>query len=116
MANKFRGEIDAEIGGVTRRLCLTLGALAELETAFGAQDLVALAQRFENGRLSAADLVKIIGAGLRGAGGADTDDDVARASFGNGLAGAAAIAAELVTATFADPFASPQSPPQSPQR
>ena len=46
MANHHRGEIDAEIGGARRRLVLTLGALAELEAAFGADDLVALADRF----------------------------------------------------------------------
>ena len=38
MANRHRGEIEAEIGGVRRRLVLTLGALAELEDAFGADD------------------------------------------------------------------------------
>jgi len=42
MANRHRGEIEAEIGGARRRLVLTLGALAELEDAFGADDLVAL--------------------------------------------------------------------------
>ncbi len=68
MANRHRGEIDAEIGGRRRTLVLTLGALAELEAAFGAGDLVALAERFAQGRMSARDLVRIIGAGLRGAG------------------------------------------------
>jgi len=37
MANRHRGEIEAEIGGKTRTLVLTLGALAELEEAFGAE-------------------------------------------------------------------------------
>ncbi|MFY9734679.1 MAG: GTA-gp10 family protein, partial [Rhodoplanes sp.] len=40
MPNRHRGEIEAEIGGTPRRLVLTLGALAELEAAFGADDLV----------------------------------------------------------------------------
>lgn len=31
MANRHRGEIEAELGGKKRTLCLTLGALAELE-------------------------------------------------------------------------------------
>ena len=44
---------------------LTLGALAELEAAFGAADLVALTERFGSGRLTARDLTRIIGAGLR---------------------------------------------------
>jgi hypothetical protein len=43
MPNLHRGEIEVEIGGVRRRLVLTLGALAELEAAFGAEDLTALA-------------------------------------------------------------------------
>ena len=55
---------------------LTLGALAELEDAFGAEDLVALTERFGSGRLKARDLIRIIAAGLRGAGAALTDDDV----------------------------------------
>ena len=37
MANRHRGEIEADIGGTRRRLVLTLGALAELEDAFGAE-------------------------------------------------------------------------------
>ena len=68
MPNLHRGEIEAEIGGAKRRLVLTLDALAELEAAFGASDLVALAERFGSGRLSARDLTGIIGAGLRGPG------------------------------------------------
>ncbi len=44
MANTYRGEIAAEIGGKRRTLVLTLGALAELESAFGASDLMALAE------------------------------------------------------------------------
>ena len=68
MANARRGEIEAYLDGKTWKLCLTLGALAELETAFGDEDMLALAQRFEKGRLRAEDAVRIIGAGLRGAG------------------------------------------------
>lgn len=68
MANKYRGEIAAELGGQPYRLCLTLGALAELEAAFESSDLVALVKRFETGHLAARDLIRILGAGLRGAG------------------------------------------------
>ncbi len=32
-ANGMRGEVIASLGGEPRRLCLTLGALAEIETA-----------------------------------------------------------------------------------
>uniref|UniRef100_Q07QC2 Gene transfer agent (GTA) like protein n=1 Tax=Rhodopseudomonas palustris (strain BisA53) TaxID=316055 RepID=Q07QC2_RHOP5 len=102
MANRYRGEIDAELGGRRRTLVLTLGALAELEAAFGAADLVALAERFGSGRLSARDLVRIIGCGLRGAGEAVSDDEVAAMGTEGAAAGYVRIAAELIAATFDD--------------
>jgi hypothetical protein len=100
MANHHRGEIDADIGGARRRLVLTLGALAELEAAFGADDLVALADRFANGRLKARDLVCIIAAGLRGAGEAVSDDEVSRMAAPDGAQGYVRIAVDLIAATF----------------
>ncbi len=109
MANHHRGEIDAEIGGARRTLVLTLGALAELEAAFGADDLVALAERFGGGRLTARDLIRIIGAGLRGAGEAVSDEEVARMAVAAGAAGYVRIAADLITATFGKGDAAPQT-------
>jgi hypothetical protein len=102
MANTYRGEIDAEIGGARRRLVLTLGALAELEDAFGAEDLVALSERFAIGRLKARDLVRIIAAGLRGAGQAVSDDEVAAMEVEGGAQGYVRIAAALIAATFGE--------------
>jgi hypothetical protein len=102
MPNIHRGEIAAEIGGRTRTLVLTLGALAELEAAFGADDLVALAERFGTGRLTARDLTRIIGCGLRGAGEAVGDDEVAAMTVPGGAAGYVRIAAALIAATFDD--------------
>jgi hypothetical protein len=100
MANRHRGEIAASFDGRERTLCLTLGALAELEASFGAEDLVALAGRFETGRLSARDIATIIGCGLRGAGEAASDAEVAALRTEGGAAGFARIAAELILATF----------------
>lgn len=100
MANAHRGEISARLDGVERTLVLTLGALAELESAFGDQDMVAMASRFESGRLSARDCVKIIAAGLRGAGASVTDDEVARMQADGGAAGFVDIVARLLSATF----------------
>jgi len=100
MANRHRGEIEAEIGGRRRTLVLTLGALAELEDAFGADDLVALAERFGSGRLKARDLMRIIAAGLRGAGEDVTDDDVAAMAMPDGAAGYVRVAADLIAVTF----------------
>ncbi len=99
-ANARRGEIVAEFSGTSRRLCLTLGALAELETAFGAQDLSALVARFSSGRLSARDMVRVIGAGLRGAGADLSDDEVMTLETPGGAAGYARIVAALLTASF----------------
>lgn len=100
MANRHRGEIEALLDGAPRTLCLTLGALAELETAFGAEDLSALAARFGEGRLTARDLVRVIGAGLRGAGATVDDGAVAAMRAEGGAAGFARIVADLLTATF----------------
>lgn len=100
MANKYRGEISADIGGRKRCLVLTLGALAELESAFGAEDLVALAERFGSGRLKARDLILVIAAGLRGAGEVVSDDDVARMPVDGGAEIYVRIAADLLAATF----------------
>lgn len=102
MANKRRGEIEAEIGGRTYTLCLTLGALAELESGLGASDLVALAERFEGRRLSARDILRIIGCGLRGAGHGLSDDEVANMKVLGGLAAYVKIAADLLAATFGE--------------
>lgn len=100
MANKHRGEIEAKIGGRVRILVLTLGALAELENAFGADDLVALTERFGTGRLKARDLTRIIAAGLRGAGEAVTNEEVAAMPVEGAAHGYVKIAALLIAATF----------------
>lgn len=99
-ANRRRGEIAATIDGRERVLCLTLGALAELEAAFAVEDLGALAARFSTGRLSARDLTRVVGAGLRGGGMDVSDDEVAAMKAEGGVAGFAAIAAELLAVTF----------------
>ena len=100
MPNRHRGEIEAEIGGARRTLVLTLGALAELEDAFGADDMVALAERFGAGRLKARDLIRIIGAGLRGAGEPVSDEEVALMDIEGAATGYVRIAAALIAATF----------------
>ena len=100
MPNHHRGEIEGILDGTPYALCLTLGALAELEAAFGDENMLALAQRFEGGRLSARDCVRIIGAGLRGAGHTITDDAVARMQADGGVTGFVDIVARLLTITF----------------
>jgi hypothetical protein len=114
MANVHRGEIEAVLGGRVFRLCLTLGALADLEHAFGAGDLVALAARFEQGRLRARDLLTIIACGLRGGGAALSDDEVAALAHAQGLPGYVDVAGRLLAATFGEADAARPSPPQAP--
>lgn len=110
-ANRHRGEISASFDGKPYRLCLTLGALAELEDAFAAEDLGALVARFGSGKVSAGDIVRILGAGLRGAGNAVSDDDVRVMRCDDGAAGFARVVAELLTATFG---AAKEGPRQDP--
>jgi hypothetical protein len=100
MVNRLRGEVEAELDGRRFTLCLTLGALAELEAALGAGDLMGLARRFEAGQLSAADAIKVIGAGLRGGGNEVDDAAVGRMRASRGAAGFVAIVADLLGATF----------------
>ena len=66
MANGARGEAIALLGGSQRRLCLTLGALAEIETGLGLEGLSGLAERMR--ALSARDLRVVLAALLRGGG------------------------------------------------
>jgi hypothetical protein len=99
-SNPHRGEIEARLDGKLHRLCLTLGALAELESAFGDTDMLALAERFHAGRLSARDAQRIIGAGLRGGGHDVADEAVARMQADSGAAGFVDIVARLLVATF----------------
>lgn len=64
--NGARGEVASMLAGSERRLCLTLGALAEIETALGCDGLGGLAGRMR--ALSAGDLMAVLAALLRGGG------------------------------------------------
>ncbi|URQ74173.1 MAG: gene transfer agent family protein [Candidatus Ochrobactrum gambitense] len=100
MANRHRGEVAAKLNGRDWILCLTLGALAELEAAFEADNLSDLIARFSTGRLSARDMLRILCAGLRGGGHVVSEDDVADMRSEGGAAGFASVVAALLTATF----------------
>ncbi|GAB5457391.1 MAG: GTA-gp10 family protein [Henriciella sp.] len=64
--NGARGEVALEVAGVSRTLCLTLGALAEIETAFGCNSMAELQARLRS--LSASELGIVVQALLRGGG------------------------------------------------
>ena len=110
MANRYRGEIEAEIGGRMRRLRLTLGALADLEAAFTADDMTDLARRFAGGRLRARDAARVIAAGLTGAGEPTTEEEAAAMASPEGARGYADIVVRLMLATFGAPAEGGPSP------
>lgn len=110
MANRRRGEAEVEVDGRVYGLRLTLGALAELEDAFAVDDLTALADRFNSGRLASRDIVAILGAAMRGAGHAVSDADVAAMACEGGVPQLAQAALAALAAAFG---ASPADPPQA---
>lgn len=77
-ANGARGEVVAMLAGAERRLCLTLGALAEIETGLGLEGLSGLAERMRV--LSARDLTMVLAALLRGGGECALANELDRAS------------------------------------
>ncbi len=62
--NGPRGEVALQLGGREVKLCLTLGALAEIETALGCKSMAELDVRMR--ALSATDLHIVLAALLRG--------------------------------------------------
>jgi hypothetical protein len=98
--NKHRGEIAAVFSDKPYRLVLTLGALAELESTLASSNLMALAERFSSGKLSAHDLIALIGAGLRGAGHDVDNEKVASLTHEQGAVGFANVASALLSITF----------------
>ena len=101
MVNRRRGEVAIELDGEQYTLCLTLGALAELEQTMGLDNIGALAHRFSQGKVRSGDLIKILGAALR-AGGADiSDEEAAKKQCEGGAAALATILVDLLSLTFA---------------
>jgi hypothetical protein len=99
-ANAARGEVKARFGEATHRLCLTIGALAELEAALEVDDLMALIERFAGARISAREAALVVMAGLKG-GGLDIDDQaLERLVGGQPAMETIGNAARLLNATF----------------
>jgi hypothetical protein len=103
MANPYAGEVVLHLDGQPQVAKLTLGALAELESALGADSLAALAERFEAGRFSSRDVLALIVAGLRGGGWQGTAAELRSVDIAGGPVAAARAAAELLARAFALP-------------
>jgi hypothetical protein len=102
MANHWRGEVALVVDAEPYDLRLSLGALAELETALDVPSLVALVERFEGGAYSSRDVLAVLLAGFRGAG-IRPVPDLAAAEIEGGPMRAAQVAAELLVRAFAVP-------------
>ena len=101
--NPWAGEVTLVIDGEPRLMRLTLGALAALEARLGADSLVSLVARFEDGRVGSADVIALIAAGLSGGGTPMTEADLAQARIEGGPMAAARAAAALLALAFALP-------------
>ena len=88
MANPLAGEVEIWLDGQSHIAKLTLGALAELEVALGAESMIALVERFEGGSFSSRDVMAVLVAGLRGGGWQGASDDLLAAEFCGGPVGA----------------------------
>lgn len=76
LANAARGESVLQVDGRPLILCLTLGALARLETAFGVRTMAALEARLRD--LSGADLLVVVSALMMPNGESLTPEDLAK--------------------------------------
>jgi len=103
IANPYQGHVSLTLNGERHVLKLTLGALAELETALEADSLVALVERMEAGGFSSSDVLRLVVAGLRGGGWSGGYDEILTADIRGGPLEAARVAAELVAAAFTVP-------------
>lgn len=100
MVNIHRGEIVAEIDGKTYTLCLTLGALAELEQALSADDLLSVAERFNNGKIKTTEIMHILKAGLKGGGYEMSFSEIENMKLVGGIQSYIDIVAKLLKAAF----------------
>jgi len=113
MANPYRGEVPFEFDEETHALRLTLGSLAHLEDALGADGLLTLGKRLGEGHMSARDICLVLSAGFTGIGKPVTAEALARSIPASALERAAIAAATILAVTFGEGKASRPSPPQA---
>lgn len=89
--NRARGEVLLEIDGRPHRLCVTLGAIAELEAAFDVGSIAELGERL--GHLTASDLITVLAALTAGGGEAASTCELAAAQIDTRMAAHAVAAA-----------------------
>lgn len=82
--NGARGEVCLMVGGEAHALCLTLGALAELETCFGCATLSELQTRLKH--LSAQELITVLEILLRAGGSSCATEQVSPGAAAKAIA------------------------------
>jgi hypothetical protein len=102
-SNPYAGEVTLLLDGHPHVAKLTLGALAELETALAEDSLIGLVTRFEQGRYNSRDVLALIVAGLRGGGWQGTAADLRSVEIAGGMIAAATVAAQLLARAFQMP-------------
>lgn len=98
LRNKARGEVLLEIDGAPRRLCVTLGALAELEAAFDVASLAEMGERLS--LLTPTDLIHVLSALTAGGGAVMSAAELSAAKIDTRAA--ANAVAEAFQLAFAD--------------
>ncbi len=98
--NHWRGDLEAVLGDKPYRLCLTLGALAELESLLADEDIIAFTERLSEGRIRATDVKHVFACALRGGGHEISDDEVASLMPAGGLSEAIQIVGQLISLSF----------------
>lgn len=96
--NRARGEVLLTIDGRARRLCVTLGALAELEAALDAGSMGELGERLA--AMTAGDLILVLAALTAGGGEAMSAAEIAAARID--AKDAASAVAQAFQAAFSD--------------
>ena len=111
MPNRRRGEVALQLGDTRYTLCLTLGALAELEDAFGVAGSHGARRTLRHGApVETRDLLTLLAVALRGGGHAMSDAEVANLPLHEGIEPVAAALADLLVTTFGGGDAAPNPP------
>jgi hypothetical protein len=113
MVNAHRGDVPFRLGGQMHGLRLTLGGLAELEQAFGAETLGELSGKLASADFSAKHLCAVLAAGFAGAGQRVSAEDIARELPASALEEATVAAALLLGSAFGGGSPSRPPPPQA---
>lgn len=102
MANSVRGEIVSDLFGKPMIFCLTLGALAEIESVLAPNALPQFIKRIGKGEFTAHDVTLVLAAASRAGGCTLTAGEIDKLPMNGGYTRAYRLAADLLSACFDD--------------